>query len=114
MAAKVPAARYGTVEVRAGVGDVADARAAVAEAFRSEWERVVAYLIGVTGSWDLAEDCAQDTRAKALERWPREGIPASPAGWPKTVTRKPGLLRLAAGRGGRGQAPGAGDDSAAR
>ena len=69
------------------MGDVDGARAAVAEAFRSEWGRVVAYLIGVTGNWDLAEECAQDTFAKALERWPREGIPASPAGWLKTAAR---------------------------
>ncbi len=48
---------------------------------------MVAYLIGVTGNWDLAEECAQDTFAKALEHWPREGIPASPAGWLKTVAR---------------------------
>ena len=69
------------------MGDVDGARAAVAEAFRSEWGRVVAYLISVTGNWDLAEECAQDTFAKALERWPRDGIPASPAGWLKTTAR---------------------------
>ena len=48
---------------------------------------MVAYLISVTGNWDLAEECAQDTFAKALERWPRDGIPASPAGWLKTTAR---------------------------
>jgi hypothetical protein len=30
----------------------------VAEAFRAEWGRVVASLIGVTGDWDLAGQCA--------------------------------------------------------
>ena len=69
------------------MGDVNGARAAVSEAFRTEWGRVVAYLIAVTGNWDLAEECAQDTFAKALERWPRDGIPASPAGWLKTTAR---------------------------
>ena len=48
---------------------------------------MVAYLISVTGNWDLAEECAQDTFEKALERWPRDGIPASPAGWLKTTAR---------------------------
>ena len=52
-----------------------DAHAAVTEAFREEWGRVVATLIGVTGDWDLAEECAQDAFARALERWPRDGIP---------------------------------------
>jgi RNA polymerase sigma-70 factor (ECF subfamily) len=32
----------------------------------------------VTGDWDLAEECAQDAFARALERWPRDGIPRVP------------------------------------
>jgi RNA polymerase sigma-70 factor, ECF subfamily len=59
----------------------------VAEAFRAEWGRVVAYLIGVTGDWDLAEESAQDAFAKALERWPRDGVPTSPAAWLRTTAR---------------------------
>ena len=76
------------------MGDVAGAQAAVAEAFRSEWGRVVGYLIRVTGNWDLAEDCAQDAFERALERWPRDGIPDSPAGWLKTTARNRALDRL--------------------
>lgn len=45
------------------MGDVGTAQHAVGAAFRAEWGRVVAYLIGVTGDWDLAEDCAQDATA---------------------------------------------------
>jgi RNA polymerase sigma-70 factor, ECF subfamily len=59
----------------------------VAEAFRAEWGRVVAYLIRVTGDWDLAEECAQDAFATALERWPRDGVPTSPAAWLRTTAR---------------------------
>jgi RNA polymerase sigma-70 factor (ECF subfamily) len=76
------------------VGDVAKAQAAVGEAFRAEWGRVVAHLIRVTGNWDLAEECAQDAFAKALERWPRDGIPTSPAGWLKTTARNRALDQL--------------------
>jgi RNA polymerase sigma-70 factor, ECF subfamily len=76
------------------VGDLARAQAAVAEAFRAEWGRVVAYLIRVTGDWDLAEDCAQDAFARALERWPQDGIPDSPAGWLKTTARNRALDQL--------------------
>ena len=76
------------------MGDVAGARAAAGEAFRAEWGRVVGYLIRVTGDWDLAEDCAQDAFARALERWPRDGIPASPAGWLKTTARHRALDQL--------------------
>jgi RNA polymerase sigma-70 factor (ECF subfamily) len=67
---------------------------AVDEAFRAEWGRVVAHLIRVTGDWDLAEECAQDAFARALERWPSDGIPASPAGWLKTVARNRALDQL--------------------
>jgi RNA polymerase sigma-70 factor (ECF subfamily) len=76
------------------VGDLAAAQAAVADAFRSDWGRVVAYLIHVTGNWDLAEECAQDAFERALERWPRDGIPSSPAAWLKTSARNRALDRL--------------------
>jgi RNA polymerase sigma-70 factor (ECF subfamily) len=81
-------------DVAAASATQAAAQAAVAGAFRAEWGRVVAYLIGVTGDWDLAEDCAQDAFARALERWPRDGIPASPAAWLKTTARNRALDRL--------------------
>ena len=81
-------------DVAAAQAAQAAAQAAVARAFRAEWGRVVAYLIGVTGDWDLAEDCAQDAFARALERWPRDGIPARPAAWLKTTARNRALDRL--------------------
>jgi len=76
------------------VGDLAEAQAAVAEAFRSDWGSVVAYLIRVTGNWDLAEESAQDAFERALERWPRDGVPTSPAAWLKTTARHRALDRL--------------------
>ena len=76
------------------MGDLAAAQAAVADAFRSDWGRVVAYLIRVTGNWDLAEECAQDAFERALERWPRDGIPSSPAAWLKTTARNRALDKL--------------------
>ncbi len=61
--------------------------AAVAAAFREEWGRVVATLIRTTGDWDLAEECAQDAFAMALQRWPRDGIPGRPGAWLTTAAR---------------------------
>jgi RNA polymerase sigma-70 factor (ECF subfamily) len=65
----------------------ADVEAAVAQAFQAEWGRVVATLVRLTGDWDLAEECAQDAFATALERWPRDGIPRRPGAWLTTVAR---------------------------
>jgi RNA polymerase sigma-70 factor (ECF subfamily) len=62
-------------------------QAAVADAFREEWGRVVATLIRTTGDWDLAEECAQDAFAMALQRWPRDGIPRRPGAWLTTAAR---------------------------
>ncbi len=64
-----------------------DAESAVSEAFRTEWGRVVAALIGLTGDWDVAEECAQDAFAKAAKLWPRDGVPRRPGAWLTTVAR---------------------------
>ena len=63
------------------------AAAAAAEAY----QRIVATLIRVTGDWTLAEDCAQEALAAALDRWPADGVPANPAGWLMTVARNRAL-----------------------
>jgi RNA polymerase sigma-70 factor (ECF subfamily) len=64
-----------------------DVKAAVDAAFRDEWGRVVATLIRTTGNWDLAEECAQDAFAMALQRWPKDGIPGRPGAWLTTAAR---------------------------
>lgn len=54
----------------------------------------MATLIRVTGDWDLAEECAQDAFARALETWPRDGIPRRPGAWLTTTARNAALDRL--------------------
>jgi RNA polymerase sigma-70 factor (ECF subfamily) len=71
-----------------------DVEAEVADAFRQEWGRVVATLIRMTGDWDLAEECAQDAFAVALERWARDGVPRRPGAWLTTTARNRALDRL--------------------
>ena len=83
-----------------------DVETAVAGAFSEEWGRVVATLIRMTGDWDLAEECAQDAFAAALERWPRDGVPRRPGAWLTTTARNRALDRLRRGATERGQAPG--------
>ena len=67
---------------------------AVAAAFRDEWGQIVATLIGLTGDWDLAEECAQDAFAAALERWPRDGVPGRPGAWLTTTARNRAVDRM--------------------
>ena len=68
--------------------------AAIADAFRNEWGRVVATLIRVTGDWDVAEECAQDAFERAIEHWPRDGVPRNPGVWLTTTARNRALDRL--------------------
>lgn len=49
--------------------------------YRDEWGRIVSTLIRLLGSFDLAEEAAQEAFAAALEQWPQYGIPANPRAW---------------------------------
>lgn len=69
-------------------------RDAVAAAYRDEWGQVVATLIGATGDWQLAEDCAQDAFASALVAWERDGVPHRPGAWLTTTARNRATDRL--------------------
>jgi RNA polymerase sigma-70 factor, ECF subfamily len=68
--------------------------AAITTAYAQEWGRIVATLIRLTGDWDLAEECAQDAFATALERWPRDGVPERPGAWLTTTARNRALDRI--------------------
>ncbi|NIK57664.1 sigma-70 family RNA polymerase sigma factor [Kribbella shirazensis] len=57
------------------------------EIYRQEWGQVVATLIRLTGDWDLAEECAQEAFAAALQRWPIDGVPDRPGAWLTTTAR---------------------------
>jgi RNA polymerase sigma-70 factor, ECF subfamily len=67
--------------------------AEVERVFRQEYGRVVSVLVRVFGDIDFAEDAVQDAFATALERWPRDGLPPSPAGWLITTARRKGIDR---------------------
>ncbi|TYC18786.1 RNA polymerase sigma factor [Actinomadura syzygii] len=82
---------------RGGLTDDSQLTDEVAAAFRAEWGRVVATLIRVTGDWDLAEECAQEAFARALETWPVDGVPRGPGAWLTTTARNHALNRLRRG-----------------
>ncbi len=66
----------------------------VERAFRDEWGRVLAALIGFLGDFDLAEEAAQEAFAIAAERWPREDEPENPRAWLVTTARNRAVDRL--------------------
>jgi RNA polymerase sigma-70 factor (ECF subfamily) len=77
-----------------GGATVLDAADAVVAAHRAEWGTIVGGLIRLTGDWELAEECAQDAFARALERWPLDGVPQRPAAWLAATARNRALDRL--------------------
>jgi RNA polymerase sigma-70 factor, ECF subfamily len=66
-------------------GPAADSVEAV---FREEWGRLLASLVRTLGDLDLAEEVASDAVARALQRWPIDGVPDRPAAWLLTVARR--------------------------
>jgi RNA polymerase sigma-70 factor (ECF subfamily) len=66
----------------------------VARIFRQEYGRAVAVLVRAFHDISLAEEAVQEAFAAALERWPRTGVPPSPAGWIITTARNRAIDRL--------------------
>jgi RNA polymerase sigma-70 factor (ECF subfamily) len=49
--------------------------------YRSESRRVLATLIRLLGDFDIAEEALHEAFAAAVEKWPRDGVPANPRAW---------------------------------
>jgi RNA polymerase sigma-70 factor (ECF subfamily) len=77
---------------------VADARTCLDETLRADGARLRATLIALTRDFEAAEDALQEASARALEVWPRDGLPDRPGAWLNTVARRvalDGLRRMA-------------------
>jgi RNA polymerase sigma-70 factor (ECF subfamily) len=66
----------------------------LARVFREESGRVVATLVRLFGSIDLAEEAVQEAFLVASERWPADGVPPNPGGWITTTARNRAIDRL--------------------
>lgn len=66
----------------------------IAGVFRAEHGRAVAVLIRAFGDIDLAEDAVAEAFATAVQRWPVQGRPPSPAGWIITTARNRAIDHL--------------------
>jgi len=59
----------------------ADPRSAIEAVWRIESPRLIAGLVRIVGSIELAEEVAQDAFVAALEKWPQAGVPERPGAW---------------------------------
>jgi RNA polymerase sigma-70 factor (ECF subfamily) len=60
----------------------------VESVFRQESGRIIATLIRVAGSFDLAEEAMQEAFASALASWPEKGVPENPGAWITAVAHR--------------------------
>jgi RNA polymerase sigma-70 factor (ECF subfamily) len=58
-----------------------DPRSTAESVFHEQSGRIIATLIRISGSFDLAEEAMQEAFAAALASWPEKGIPHNPAAW---------------------------------
>jgi RNA polymerase sigma-70 factor (ECF subfamily) len=66
----------------------------VSATYRSDWGRIVATLIRMTGDFALAEEAVQDAFEGALGRWREEGIPENPRAWLTLAARHIAIDRI--------------------
>jgi RNA polymerase sigma-70 factor (ECF subfamily) len=70
------------------------AATAVETVYRAEWGRIVATLIRLIGDFDLAEECAQEAFAAAVDQWRATGVPALPRAWIIQTARNKAIDRI--------------------
>ena len=56
--------------------------------FREEYGRIIATLIRLSGSFDLAEESLQEAFASAAANWEKDGAPRNPGAWLTTVAHR--------------------------
>ncbi|MGZ5169610.1 MAG: sigma factor, partial [Burkholderiales bacterium] len=78
------------------MGENAKERASeiVERVYRTESRRVLATLIRLLGSFDLAEEALHDAFAAAVEQWARDGVPDNPRAWLVSAGRFKAIDRI--------------------
>jgi RNA polymerase sigma-70 factor (ECF subfamily) len=67
---------------------MAQATETLERVFREEHGRIIATLIRVSGSFDLAEESLQEAFTSAVMSWERDGTPRNPGAWLTTVAHR--------------------------
>jgi RNA polymerase sigma-70 factor (ECF subfamily) len=66
----------------------------VERVYRTESRRVLATLIRLLGSFDLAEEALHDAFTAAVEQWTRDGVPDNPRAWLVSAGRFKAIDRI--------------------
>lgn len=66
----------------------------IEQIYREEWGRVLAVVIRLVGSFDVAEEAVQEAFAVAVEQWDREGVPEHPRAWLVSTARHKAIDQL--------------------
>lgn len=67
---------------------------AIERLVRDEYPRILATLIRLTGDVGTAEDAVQEAVIRALQSWPRDGVPAEPRAWLTVAARRCAIDRV--------------------
>src|SRR5215510_8776506 len=67
---------------------MSQARETLEKVFREEYGRIIATLIRISGSFDLAEEALQEAFTSAASKWELEGSPHNPGAWLTTVAHR--------------------------
>jgi len=67
---------------------MSEASETLEQVFREEYGRIIATLIRISGSFDLAEESLQEAFASAAFNWEKEGTPRNPGAWLTTVAHR--------------------------
>jgi len=67
---------------------MSQAREKLEQVFREEYGRIIATLIRISGSFDLAEEALQEAFISAATKWEVEGTPNNPGAWLTKVAHR--------------------------
>jgi RNA polymerase sigma-70 factor (ECF subfamily) len=73
---------------------VPDVSVAVESVYRADWGKIVATLIKQVGDFEMAEECAQEAFAAAIDQWRTSGIPDIPTAWVIRTARNKAIDRI--------------------
>ncbi|HEX9296593.1 MAG TPA: RNA polymerase sigma factor [Polyangiaceae bacterium] len=68
--------------------------AVISAVYRSDWGRILATVIRLTGDFNLAEEATQEAFEAALGRWRDDGVPEHPRAWLIQTARNISIDRI--------------------